>query len=588
MHIEKISLHRFKKYKDKTVELSPLLSLVAGANNSGKTTILQAFSVWEFCKTILEIEKGPESLRIGYKGQGLGIGSDEFSPLNIQSPRHLWTNLNPQKEKEPDGYTLWIELHWSLNQNPRHLRIALSLANDRIFIKTTSTNVEALEPIPHTVYIPPFAGIKIKEEKSSPAQQRRYIGQGLPGATLRSMLLEIYNENIQKREELKGEKQKIADRDLIELRKNDAWEILQHNLREVFNSELSVRPYNDEFHTHIKIWVHKGKLENGKFSRFKKFSERDLTAEGSGFLQWLSVLTFVLSEKNHCILLDEPDAHLHTTLQTKIVTLLNEISQLKKKQILFCTHSPELIRTHPFESILSIDEKNIKYLSSDMEKVSSLAGIGSAYHPLLDKTKELKKILFVENTSDADFLFKAEKILEEKIQGKFVVWPWPSKGSERKHLFSQLKKDIPELICISLNDRDDDSIANIDPSDLRDISYKLTDDLHHKKWRRRYIECYLMHPDPIARALEKTTEEIIEFIRKHHAIDISGRFTNQVAEPQAILDIRAKEIISGASKNLNTEYGFEKYKTLGHFTKDEIHVDIKIMILEIKKIFKII
>lgn len=130
MHIEKITLHRFKKYKDKEIKLLPLLSLVAGANNSGKTTILQALSVWEFCKTILEIEKGPESLRTGYKGQGLGIGSDEFSPLNIQSPRHLWTNLNPQKENEPDGYTLWIELHWSHNKSPRHLRIALSLAND--------------------------------------------------------------------------------------------------------------------------------------------------------------------------------------------------------------------------------------------------------------------------------------------------------------------------------------------------------------------------------------------------------------------------------------------------------------------------
>ena len=443
VHIEKVVLHRFKKYRDKEFTLLPGLSLVAGGNNSGKTTILHAFSVWEFCKTILEIEKGPESLRTGYKGQGLGIGSDEFSPLNIQSPRHLWTNLNPQKEREPDGYTLWIELQWTHNKNQKHLRISLSLANDRIFIKTTSTNVEKNDPIPNTVYIPPFAGIKTKEEKSSQAQQLRYIGQGLPGATLRTMLLEIHSENIKKREQLKLEKSKISDKDLTELRKTDSWEILQTNLREVFDSELSVRPYNDQLHTHIRVFVHKGKTVNGKFSRHNKSNPRDLTAEGSGFLQWLSVFTFALSEKNNCILLDEPDAHLHPTLQEKIVTLLNTISTTKSKQILFCTHSPELIRKHPYEKILSITESKIKYLNCDNEKISSLAGLGSSYHPLLDKTKATKRILFVENNSDSEFIDKMAKKLGKEISSKFVAWPWPSKGSERKHLYLQLKKISP-------------------------------------------------------------------------------------------------------------------------------------------------
>lgn len=402
------------------------------------------------------------------------------------------------------------------------------------------------------------------------------------------MLLEIHSENIRKRESLKGEKHKIADKDLIELRKTDAWEILQNNLREVFNSELSVRPYNDEFHTHIKIWVHKGKIEKGKFSRFKKANERDLTAEGSGFLQWLSVFTFALSEKNNCILLDEPDAHLHATLQTKIVTLLNEVSQSNGKQILFCTHSPDLIRSHPFEAILSIDEKSIKYLSSDNDKISSLAGIGSSYHPLLDKTKSLKRILFVENTSDAEFLFKVAKIIGEEIRDKFVVWPWPSKGAERKHLFTQLKKDIPELLCISLNDRDEDSITNVDPSNLRDKGYNNPiPGLSHKKWRRRYIEGYLMQPDPIARAAQKTPNEIIEFIRTHHAIDISGRFTTQDDEPLAILDIRAKEIISDAPKSLKKEYSIDKYQILEKFAPEDIHEDLKIMTKEIKSIFNI-
>ncbi|HCL3757830.1 TPA: AAA family ATPase, partial [Pseudomonas aeruginosa] len=57
MQITKLTLHRFKKYRDKEISIKPGLSLFAGPNNAGKTTILQAFAVWEFCKTVLEMEK---------------------------------------------------------------------------------------------------------------------------------------------------------------------------------------------------------------------------------------------------------------------------------------------------------------------------------------------------------------------------------------------------------------------------------------------------------------------------------------------------------------------------------------------------
>ncbi|MEQ6331456.1 AAA family ATPase [Pseudomonas chengduensis] len=203
MKINSITLHRFKKYRDKEIPLKEGLSLVAGANNSGKTTILQAFAVWEFCKTVLEMEKGPKSIRHGYTGQGLGIGPDDFIVLNIPTPKHLWTNLNPQKDGEGDGYTLWIKIDWCNNQENRHIKFGLSLANDRIFIKTLSSNLQDGEDVPNITYIPPFAGITTKEQKATLAQQRKLIGQGLPGATIRSVLLELHNKNQEKRTLLK-------------------------------------------------------------------------------------------------------------------------------------------------------------------------------------------------------------------------------------------------------------------------------------------------------------------------------------------------------------------------------------------------
>ncbi|KAE9904630.1 AAA family ATPase, partial [Escherichia coli] len=142
----------------------------------------------------------------------------------------------------------------------------------------------------------------------------------------------------------------------------------------------------------IKLTTYKGDFnERGLFTRYSNYTPRDLTAEGSGFLQWLSVFAFALSPETDLILLDEPDAHLHSTLQHEIIRQLEKVAEKAGKQIFFCTHSPELIKAHPAEKILSINRDSISYLSDDQGKIISLSGIGSEYYPLLDNTKKTKK-----------------------------------------------------------------------------------------------------------------------------------------------------------------------------------------------------
>jgi hypothetical protein len=58
------------------------------------------------------MEKGSETFLAGRAGQGLGLGDDQFSPVEVPSLRHLWTNLKTQKDDESDGYTLKIECRW--------------------------------------------------------------------------------------------------------------------------------------------------------------------------------------------------------------------------------------------------------------------------------------------------------------------------------------------------------------------------------------------------------------------------------------------------------------------------------------------
>ncbi|EJW0401156.1 AAA family ATPase, partial [Escherichia coli] len=139
MYIKKVELKKFKKYKNSTIQLNDELSLLVGGNNSGKSSLLQAMATWQFCKTLLEIEKGRVSWTENATNQGVGLGIVDFTPMFIPSLSHLWTNLKSQKQTEDDGYTLKIKLFWDdILKNEKFLEIGLSLANDRLFIKNTS------------------------------------------------------------------------------------------------------------------------------------------------------------------------------------------------------------------------------------------------------------------------------------------------------------------------------------------------------------------------------------------------------------------------------------------------------------------
>lgn len=210
--ITKLTFHRFKQFKDQKFELQPIgITLIAGGNNSGKSSILHGLAVWQFCKTAIEMERGLEIFNAPAVGsrQGLGLGDDEFSPVNVPSLNHLWTNLKSRKETEPDGYTLKIGCEWDSNNGPRRLEFGLALANDRLFVKVTDSNLQKDDQIPRVAYLPPFAGITDREMRLPGAIRRRRIGEGLAGAVLRNLLLDMYEQNTAERMRLRAEKTKI-------------------------------------------------------------------------------------------------------------------------------------------------------------------------------------------------------------------------------------------------------------------------------------------------------------------------------------------------------------------------------------------
>jgi hypothetical protein len=564
--IKKATFHRFKKFRDVEIQLNPGVSLLAGGNNSGKTSILQGLAIWEFCRTVLEIERGRKSLCIGGQRQGVGIGDDNFTPINVPSLKHLWTNLRTQKETENDGYTLWLQIDWTYQTNDRYLKIGLSLVNDRLFIKDLDTNLIENEPIPRLAYVPPFAGIVSKEPRHTKAAIRAYIGQGLAGAVLRNIILDLYNDNRKRRLDENITK---GGAKLERLRNEDPYERLKLLLQKVFYYGLRIGEFNELYHTSISINAFRGEINNNRFQRLKDYSPRDLMVEGSGFLQWLTVLSLALDPDINLVLLDEPDAHLHPSLQEVLLSELNKLATNFNKQILYSTHSPELIKYQSHDCIIDTNDSHPKYLNTPEQKVALLAGIGAMYTPRLADVEKKKKVLFVENQSDYEIISKWANMLGRSFPMSFVCWPWASTHKERKYLFIEMKKLWPELVVLSLVDRDIEPLNTVD-NNLIDKSYSHSQDgFFARKWRRRHIESYLLHPDAIARKANIFPEIIIQYIREHFALDISGRYIAQT-EPEPFLQADAKSIL----RSIQAQFKISKYEIAEEIKKKEIPEDV--------------
>jgi predicted ATPase len=577
----RVTFHRFKQFKDETFELRPGVTLLAGGNNAGKSSILHGLAIWEFCRTAIEMERGYETFLAGHGGQGLGLGDDEFSAITVPSLKHLWTNLKTQKEAEPDGYTLKIRCEWKGPHDPLHVEFGLALANDRLFVKTIASNLSDGDILPRLAYLPPFAGMTDREMRTTGAVRRRRIGEGLAGAVLRNILLDMQQRNAEERLRLRGGRSKITDRDLAHLRASDPWELLQQNLRATFEAELDMAPFREEYHSYIRAEIVKGKLDGHKLKRHSHYNKRDLMVEGSGFLQWLSVFALATDPEIDVLLLDEPDAHLHPSLQEQLLGSLDEIVEATGKQALIATHSSEILRDAEPVDILQVRAgKGSRYLVDENQKAGLLAGLGSDYAPRIDRAKKTKRLLFVEGRSDIAVLRTLAQKLGITWPDEWIEWTTTRTQKERKQLYLAFREEIPELIVLSLRDRDDEPVEAVG-ADLVDPSASGEAGFHPRRWRRRYIESYLIWPPAIAAATGLTLEEVEQRLRDQHGISVPAGFVDSDA-PQALMDVRGKAILKPASGNATlTQFDASAYDVAREMTADAIPEDIKTLLADL-------
>jgi hypothetical protein len=392
----------------------------------------------------------------------------------------------------------------------------------------------------------------------------------MAGSILRNILLDLRNQNDEARMKLKGTKTKISTKDLKELRAKDPWERLQEALRKTFEVELIVGGYDETYHTSISVFVQPitWNVTTGRYTNLG--AKRDLMVEGSGALQWICVYAYAVNPEHDVLLLDEPDAHLHSSLQSVLMDELRQLLSENGKQVLVATHSREVLLTSPVEEIFAFNSKKPRYLVEEHQRTSLFAGLGEDYDPFIDKLRKSKRVFFAENKSDFDTLQIVAKLLGKELPG-FTFYATTESHKERRKFYSKLKSAIPDLKAISLRDRDEKPIKDVCPTTLRDKSDGHNEEnFFSRTWRRREFENYAFVLKAIARAAGIETKGLKPWWK---GMGLNSKF-DYTGNDGPLNNMECKEPLNLKLKELKLSTS----KLWASMNEDEIHEDVKILV----------
>lgn len=198
--IRKLTIKNFKRFSCETFELADSVVL-AGPNNSGKSTLLQAIATWKF---------GLDhwiAHRVGTRARrrsGVPITRLEFTAVPLREMNLLWENRRVAPSASEPRNRRFIEIlvegeargqAWSCGlefqyANPEMAYVrplnAKDLPKDEISVFPPE-QAEELE----VLHVPALSGIERDEPRRDRGMQDLLIGQGRPGEVLRNLLLEI-------------------------------------------------------------------------------------------------------------------------------------------------------------------------------------------------------------------------------------------------------------------------------------------------------------------------------------------------------------------------------------------------------------
>lgn len=429
MYFKELYIDNFKGYRKFKIKVDENINILTGLNNSGKTTILEAISLWSeiFNYLLTKTSRSYELLDLSSGEYRFGQKSNNyFDYRKINSVRSfgyddIFFNLDSTKV---------IKISALIQLSP-HDDIKIGF----ILIKATGNN--------YNVYLENHDSFDFRKFNDKFPKLPDSLGCffSSPVATISN------NEEFSLRPKIK---EGIKTRESVNYFRNRLYNLYTGDNFDEFKRKLSLILYNVEnciqfnfsgdrsVDINILITIN---INNKGF--------RDISLLGSGTIQIIEILLHVFESKTdlNLILLDEPDSHIHRDIQKRLLNQLKE----SDVQVFLTTHNESLIRSADPKNIFFIDET----VSDDNETIfipigeiplaPRRTGISSSHHSsVINKigsetsldilnALEADKILFVEGTDDAEYI---QKIMENTYCDKKCVF-WSFGGIDK--LISKVK-----------------------------------------------------------------------------------------------------------------------------------------------------
>ena len=460
--LTKLICRHFKRFGEVEVELGNPVVFI-GPNNSGKTTALQALTLWDIgLKRWNEQRRGRPRT-----GKRTGVVINRHDPIFVPVPdaKLLWRNLQVRDVQRVDGkqqtqnVRMDIIVEGVTAGKKWECGLEFDYANQESFycrpLRLSEADGQGSEQMPvpeelanlNVAFLPPMSGLASNETRLDPAAINVRVGEGRTAEILRNLCYQVLQE---------GED-------------NKKWETICQQIKELFGVQLDEPNYISE------------RAEIEMNYRDRSGISLDLSSSGRGLQQTLLLLAYIVSHPGSVLLLDEPDAHLEILRQRQIYQTLTELAREHDSQIIAASHSEVILNEAAGRDMViaflgaphRIDDRGSQLLKS-------LRSIGYEQY---SQAEQKGWVLYLEGSTDLAILQAfAEKLkhpVQDILKRPFVHYVENQPQEARKH-FRGLREAKVDLVGFCLFDRIGERLHT-------------TADLREYKWKRREIENYIVY-----------------------------------------------------------------------------------------------
>lgn len=462
--LTKLIIRNFKGLEEAEIALGNPVVFI-GPNDSGKTSALQALTLWDLGLRRWTEKRGESAPP---QRPGVAVNRRDIVGVPVPSARHLWRELRVRRTyrtdqgQRTDNLLMEVIVEGITDREQWSCGLEFDYANEESIycrpLRTVSNGSERM-PVPRADLWPkvallnPMSGLTSNETRLEPGAIDVRLGEGRTAEVLRNLCLRVTE---------------LADG-------KDRWDELSDRIDGLFGIKLDFPRLNRA----------RGEVE--VTYRTKAGSRLDLSSAGRGMQQTLLLLSFINLHPDSVLLLDEPDAHLEILRQRHIYELLREAATSNDTQVVCASHSEVILNEAAQRDAVVAFIGRPHRVEKKAHVLKALRDIGFEDYYQAEITGF---VLYLKGTSDLALLRSFAQVLEHPaskgLKSPFVKYVGNQVSRARAH-FHGLLEAKSDLIGYALFDR----LDRVDLASRRGLTEHM--------WPRREIENYLLPPETLRR-----------------------------------------------------------------------------------------